>query len=231
MLFLRAITFSCFILLSYFSAQSFGAIQVDTIQTSIYAAAAFQLVDSNTSNPDFVILDVRTASEFNADHIANAINIDYYGATFSTELDKLDRSKIYLMHCAGGSRSANVFTMMKNMKFAKVYQLLGGFNGWKAAGYPTDKTTDLSSIVENNRVSIYPNPAVQSIIVSSKSIENTNTVRIQVLNALGQVVIATILQQTSYNSCIIDISVLEAGIYFVRIGDDDNTIIEKFVKK
>lgn len=77
----------------------------DTIRINVTVTQAHTMVDTNGANPDFVVLDVRTPSEFCSQHIDNAININYYDATFSAQIDALDHNKMYLLHCAAGSRS------------------------------------------------------------------------------------------------------------------------------
>jgi len=60
---------------------------------------AYTLIQKNKGNPDFVILDVRTPAEFADEHIENAINLDYYSETFRDDLNKLDKTKTYLIYC------------------------------------------------------------------------------------------------------------------------------------
>ncbi|MGA2854636.1 MAG: rhodanese-like domain-containing protein, partial [Verrucomicrobiota bacterium] len=52
-----------------------------------------------------VILDVRTPGEFQAGHIPGAVNLDVSASDFQAKAALLDRSKIYLVHCASGVRS------------------------------------------------------------------------------------------------------------------------------
>ena len=47
------------------------------------------------SDSSVVVLDVRTAGEFQEGHIQNAINIDYEGLNFEGEVNKLDKTKTY----------------------------------------------------------------------------------------------------------------------------------------
>ena len=60
---------------------------------------AFNMILSNSNNPDFVVIDIRTWEEFIESYIAGAINIDYYSATFEDELDSIDKNKMYLIYC------------------------------------------------------------------------------------------------------------------------------------
>ena len=100
---------------------------------------ASSLIKNNKNNPNFVILDVRTAKEFASGHIEDAINIDYYSRTFLDDLDRLDKVKTYLVYCRSGSRSTKAFNLMKELGFQKVYGLEGGIMRWQKEGLPTTK--------------------------------------------------------------------------------------------
>ncbi|NOS85119.1 MAG: rhodanese-like domain-containing protein [Ignavibacteria bacterium] len=89
-----------------------------------------------TKEPDAVILDVRSAFEFGGDKIAGAQNMSYTSSGFKAYLEKLDKSKSYLVYCASGSRSVGAVKQMKSMGFEKVYNLKGGIEHWKSAGMP-----------------------------------------------------------------------------------------------
>jgi rhodanese-related sulfurtransferase len=85
---------------------------------------------------DAVILDVRSGFEFGGDKISGAKNLSYTSAGFKSNVEKLDKSKTYLVYCASGSRSAGAVNTMKQMGFEKVYNLTGGIDNWKSAGKP-----------------------------------------------------------------------------------------------
>jgi rhodanese-related sulfurtransferase len=97
------------------------------------------LIQKNKTNPDFVILDVRTPKEFADGHIEDALNLDYYSETFLDDLDHLDKTKIYLIYCRTGSRSGKAFKFMRDLKFQNVYHIEGGITRWQADGLPTTK--------------------------------------------------------------------------------------------
>jgi rhodanese-related sulfurtransferase len=86
-----------------------------------------------------VILDVRTAQEFNAGHIAGALNLDVTTADFEQKAAALDKSKTYLVHCASGVRSERACKKMTQLNFPNLYNLPGGFKAWVAAGEPVAK--------------------------------------------------------------------------------------------
>ena len=84
------------------------------------------------SKEDCLIIDVRTSEEFEELRLPNSINIDFYNPQdFMQELEKLDKNKVYYIYCRTGSRSANTCELMKEIGFAKTYNLLGGITDWE----------------------------------------------------------------------------------------------------
>ena len=102
---------------------------------------AFVLTQENRDNPDLVIIDVRTPQEFARGHIENAINLDYHSENFQDELDKLDKTKTYLIYCATGIWSGSALDMMAGLDFGEVYRISGGLNAWEGEGFPTVQET------------------------------------------------------------------------------------------
>ncbi|MEN0003196.1 MAG: rhodanese-like domain-containing protein [Bacteroidota bacterium] len=86
-----------------------------------------------------IILDVRTASEFQYYHLPNAINLDYLAEDFLDRLEALDASRTYCVYCRSGRRSTRVCTLMANSGFTKVLHLDGGLNQWEAHFKQADK--------------------------------------------------------------------------------------------
>ena len=106
------------------------------ILKDITPVEAFDLIQENKENIDFIILDVRTEPEYKSGHIENAENIDYYSEGFKDELGELDKNKTYLIYCASGNRSGRTLKIMKGRGFQKAYNVLGGIKGWKSKGLP-----------------------------------------------------------------------------------------------
>lgn len=83
------------------------------------------------ADPNAVILDVRTQSEWEEGIIRNAIHIDIYkGQGFIYEVDALDKSKNYYVYCKAGGRSAQACSIMNQLGFENTYNLLGGIMEW-----------------------------------------------------------------------------------------------------
>jgi rhodanese-related sulfurtransferase len=77
------------------------------------------------------LIDVRTPREFSNGFIEGAKNIDYNGDTFEKQMKKLDKTKPVLVYCAAGGRSENAAELLQEWGFKEVYDLEGGYNGWK----------------------------------------------------------------------------------------------------
>ena len=78
------------------------------------------------STPNAVLLDVRTPAEYNAGHIASAINIDFEDSSFEDNIKKLDPSKTYFVYCRSGNRSSKAVLIMRRDNDKNLYELQGG---------------------------------------------------------------------------------------------------------
>ena len=83
---------------------------------------------------DHVILDVRAESEYEEGKIPNHILINYFDHDFTEQIEKLDKSKNYLVYCRSGNRSGKACAEMADMGFTgDLYNLDGGINAWNEA--------------------------------------------------------------------------------------------------
>jgi rhodanese-related sulfurtransferase len=105
----------------------------------ITAEAADELIRENEANPDFMIIDVRTPEEYAEGHIADSALIDFYTEDFEEQIGQLDREGKYLVYCRSGNRSSRALSVMEELGFEEVYNMLGGIGAWTAAGLPTVK--------------------------------------------------------------------------------------------
>ncbi|AQU03606.1 MAG: rhodanese-like domain protein [Dehalococcoides mccartyi] len=104
---------------------------------NISVAEAKALLDRNAVSADFIILDVRTPSEYAQGHIPGAVNLDYY-ASFEASLSAFDKTKTYLVYCRTGNRSASAARLMLDNGFAAIYNMQGGINAWISGGLPLE---------------------------------------------------------------------------------------------
>ena len=99
-------------------------------QLNNLSAEEFETVSKELENS--VIIDVRTAGEFDLGHMPGAVNMDYFAEGFLEEIENMDKSKDYLIYCRSGRRSIRVCTWMRNGGFdnTKVYNLDKGYGDW-----------------------------------------------------------------------------------------------------
>jgi rhodanese-related sulfurtransferase len=95
------------------------------------------LLAKRSGDPDFVLLDVRTRQEFDAERIAGAVIVDYKSPSFRDDMAKLDRNKSYLVYCRTGNRTNGAVKVMRELGFPNVNVFSGGITKWKEAGFPT----------------------------------------------------------------------------------------------
>jgi rhodanese-related sulfurtransferase len=82
--------------------------------------------DSNT-----VIIDVRTPGEISEGYIPGAtLFFDYNDANFESNIEKLDKSKGYVVYCRSGGRSSKAAEELSEKGIKKVYNLDGGISNW-----------------------------------------------------------------------------------------------------
>ncbi|MDZ4744612.1 MAG: rhodanese-like domain-containing protein [bacterium] len=112
-----------------FSVQAFAGEKAKDITP----AQAQQMIESGK----YFVLDVRTDKEYRSGHLVNAVLVDYYKTDFLENLLKLDKEKPVIVYCARGRRSSAAVDMMVNNGFKKVYNVLGGFEGWTAESLPS----------------------------------------------------------------------------------------------
>ena len=106
---------------------------------AVSAKEAADLVDKHNRDKDFTILDIRTPGEFQSGHLAESIPIDFYSPTFADQLNRLDKTKTYLVYCRTGNRSTKSLELFKKLKFQKVYHLASGISAWKSEGFEVVK--------------------------------------------------------------------------------------------
>jgi len=105
---------------------------VDIFYGNVTVEQARKLISSNIS---LVILDVRTPSEYESGHIKGAKNIPV--DELETRIVELNRDIETLVYCRLGMRSTRAMHILNYHNFTKVYNMLGGIEAWKQAGYST----------------------------------------------------------------------------------------------
>lgn len=118
------------------------------------APAEFSSMINSTSNK--LILDVRTPSEFELNHLANSSNLDIYDeALFEAGLKALDKEQPVFVYCKSGSRSSTAAAKLSSLGFKEIYELEGGIQAWTVSGLPIEEANkkekaEIYSLAEYN---------------------------------------------------------------------------------
>lgn len=82
-----------------------------------------------------LLIDVRKKSEFNAEHVIDAINIPLN--EISKRLNEFPKEKPFVLNCAGGYRSIIAASILKQNGFSNFSDVVGGFSEIKKTSIPT----------------------------------------------------------------------------------------------
>jgi len=101
---------------------------------NIKVQEANKLIEEYRKSEKLVILDVRTAKEYENGCIKGALNFDIQESNFKQTIQLLDRSRIYLVYCKSGIRSKEAITIMSKLGFENVFHMFEGIDSWEKNG-------------------------------------------------------------------------------------------------
>ena len=79
---------------------------------------------------DYIILDVRTKSEFESGHIRGAINIPNETITTKAPSELKDKNQLIFVYCRSGNRSKQASSKLAKLGYSSIIEF-GGINSWK----------------------------------------------------------------------------------------------------
>ncbi|MCL2735791.1 MAG: rhodanese-like domain-containing protein [Propionibacteriaceae bacterium] len=73
------------------------------------------------------IIDVRTREEYANRHLEGAINIDFNGPLFVSDISCFEKDAEFIVYCNGGGRAGRAATQMRTLGFTDVtgYGIMG----------------------------------------------------------------------------------------------------------
>ena len=86
-----------------------------------------------------VILDVRTPAEFREGHLPGAVNMDYFGGPFETQVQSLPKTAPVLLYCRTGNRSGSAYDVMTKAGIGNILHMNEGITKWQQLGLPQEK--------------------------------------------------------------------------------------------
>jgi hydroxyacylglutathione hydrolase len=88
-------------------------------------------------SPTVTVLDVRERGEWEAGHIAGAVNVPLGHLT--DRVAELERDRQLVLHCQSGGRSSVAASVLRAHGFTNVINLSDGFTGWQRRGLPVER--------------------------------------------------------------------------------------------
>ncbi|GAB4411238.1 MAG: hypothetical protein Kow00106_05390 [Anaerolineae bacterium] len=126
---------------------------ISNLPSSFNAIRAADLNALLAENPDILLVDVRTADEFEEGHLAGAINVPLIELTDHLNLlPDLDQEMV--IYCGSGHRSAIAMMLLNLLGYQNAKSLLGGVKAWTAAELPV--TTDVVEAQEGTAPEFNP---------------------------------------------------------------------------
>lgn len=88
----------------------------------------------------YTFIDARDYSDYQAGHIQNSINIPFHDIeNAKSRLSDLQKEQVFVTYCSSACDvSIDLAYFMAKMGFKKVYIFHGGWDEWKAAGFPAN---------------------------------------------------------------------------------------------
>ena len=90
-------------------------------------------------NQGALVIDVRTQSEFDAGHIIDARHVPQEQVAQAADTLKRFKDKVVITCCETGARSGAAARALQAQGFAKVVNLRGGLQAWRADNLPLVK--------------------------------------------------------------------------------------------
>lgn len=82
-------------------------------------------LDMMNNETDYIIIDVRTESEYQQGHIKNAINIPNESIDESVSEILTDKDQLLLVYCRSGNRSKKASEKLAKLGYSNIYEFGG----------------------------------------------------------------------------------------------------------
>ena len=117
--------FVFFFLLLVCSCQIFESTEINEISDAQFT----EIQDS-----DYILVDVRTAEEYESGHIQDAVNFDFYSESFQNDILTLDKSSSIILYCRTQNRSTKTANYLKENGYKQITVIVGGITSWVKNG-------------------------------------------------------------------------------------------------
>ena len=117
--------FVFFSLLLVYSCQIFESNEINEISDIQF---------TEIQDTDYILVDVRTAEEYESGHIQDAVNFDFYSESFQNDILTLDKSSSIILYCRTQNRSTKTANYLKENGYNEISVIAGGITSWVKNG-------------------------------------------------------------------------------------------------
>ena len=117
--------FVFFSLLIVYSCQIFESREINEISDGQF---------TEIQDTDYILVDVRTAEEYESGHIQDAVNFDFYSESFLIDILTLDKSSSIILYCRTQNRSTKTANYLKESGYNEITVIAGGITSWVKNG-------------------------------------------------------------------------------------------------
>ena len=117
--------FVFFSLLLVYSCQIFESNEINEISDIQF---------TEIQDTDHILVDVRTAEEYESGHIQDAVNFDFYSESFQNDILTLDKSSSIILYCRTQNRSTKTANYLKESGYNEITVIAGGITSWVKNG-------------------------------------------------------------------------------------------------
>ena len=114
-----------FFLLLIYSCQIFESTEINEISDTQF---------TEIQDTYYILVDVRTAEEYESGHIQGAVNFDFYSESFQNDILTLDKSSSVILYCRTQNRSTKTANYLKENGYKEISVLAGGITSWVKNG-------------------------------------------------------------------------------------------------
>lgn len=107
-------------------------------QAAVERVTAAQ-VSERLTDPQVLVVDVRTAEEYGAGYVPGAINIPHAAIVDNTALLESYRDRELIVYCQSGRRAGIAIEALRQAGYGRLRHMAGDMPGWHAAGLPVDR--------------------------------------------------------------------------------------------
>ncbi|MBO4205320.1 rhodanese-like domain-containing protein [Micromonospora echinofusca] len=104
------------------------------------------------NNPDILVVDVRTAGEFDSAHVPGSINLPLDQVDQHLGRIVNDAGGRLLLMCQSGNRATQACTKLVNAGLSSATVISGGMNAWISAGGPVERGVERWSLERQVRL-------------------------------------------------------------------------------